>query len=161
MCLGDCFSSSSWAENTLMPKHLRYLRSLHLRTDIPPEILQVDSHDLVPFTVVQGGVNIVDVRLKPVSGGLIDELFLVRRGDDYYSVLRSDLAEFGFYLSEDLVAVRVSSPEHCIGLIQEQYAGAFLPDEGEQVLDSFLGVTNVVGTAHQFSPSNFDEANTV
>src|SRR5207244_13656287 len=94
--------------------------------EVSAEFLYVNSDDLVPFAIVLGWVNVVDVGFEPVPGCLVDQLFFVRGRNDNYLVLGPELAQLGLHLGKDLIARRVSSPEDRVRLVQQQYAGALL-----------------------------------
>src|SRR6266851_33654 len=161
MCLGDCFGDSTGAEYSLPPEHLRYLGSFDLGMEVRLHLPEMNRNNLIPFSVVEGWVDVEDVRLEPVSGGLVYELLLVRGRNDHYSVFRPKFTQFSLYLRQYLVARWIASPEDCVGLIEEQDTRALLANHPEEVFDPFLRVPHVVCTAHQFASSHFDEAHIV
>src|SRR5437660_6238352 len=118
MGFGNCLRGASWTKNPLSPEHLRDLACVHFWVQVCAEFSQMYSDDFVPFCIVLWWVNIVDVRLEPIPGRLVDQLFFVRGRDDNHPVLGPQLAQLRFYLGEDLVARGISSPEDRVRLIQ-------------------------------------------
>src|SRR5215467_11872310 len=107
MSLCNSLGRASRTQHSFTSEHLRDLRSLHFRTQVPAQSLQMNSNDLIPLSVVLRSVNVVDVRLEPVTGCLINQLILVRRRNYYDTILRTNLAQFCLDLGKNLVASRI------------------------------------------------------